>query len=196
MARELTPRERELLRLLGEGKTTSEIAERLDMAESTVIWYVGHLAARIGTRRIDSIAASLAKDRTSRARPSFALPAVALALLLLAGLGAAVVVTGAMDGLHIAPLVQPVSTTVPQPAVGVGHAAVPAERAAPSPSPTASASPTAITNGIVPPTLVPVPTLPTTPTVPPAPTLPPLPTLPPIVTPPPLATPLPVPTPP
>jgi DNA-binding NarL/FixJ family response regulator len=47
----LTPRERDLLRLLGEGLTNREIGERLRLAEKTVRNYTSNLLSKLGLQR-------------------------------------------------------------------------------------------------------------------------------------------------
>jgi DNA-binding NarL/FixJ family response regulator len=47
----LTPRERELLQLLGEGLTNRQIGERLGLAEKTVKNYTGGLLGKLGLQR-------------------------------------------------------------------------------------------------------------------------------------------------
>jgi DNA-binding NarL/FixJ family response regulator len=47
----LAPRERELLRLLGEGLTNRQIGERLWLAEKTVKNYTSELLAKLGLQR-------------------------------------------------------------------------------------------------------------------------------------------------
>lgn len=46
----LTPREREVLALVGAGLTNTEIAERLVLGEGTVKTHVGHVFAKLGLR--------------------------------------------------------------------------------------------------------------------------------------------------
>lgn len=46
----LTPREREVLRLLSDGKTTSAIAAEVGLSNSTVRTHVEHMRAKLGAR--------------------------------------------------------------------------------------------------------------------------------------------------
>ena len=46
----LTPREREVLALLGEGLSNTEVAQRLVLGEGTVKTHVGHVFAKLGLR--------------------------------------------------------------------------------------------------------------------------------------------------
>lgn len=46
----LTPREREVLRLLAEGKTTASVAARLELSESTVRTHVEHMRTKLGVK--------------------------------------------------------------------------------------------------------------------------------------------------
>ncbi|WP_419992747.1 LuxR C-terminal-related transcriptional regulator [Streptomyces boninensis] len=46
----LTPREREVLRLIGTGLSTQEIADRLILSRSTVKSHVGHIFRKLGVR--------------------------------------------------------------------------------------------------------------------------------------------------
>ncbi|SDY45408.1 regulatory protein, luxR family [Modestobacter sp. DSM 44400] len=47
----LTDRERAVLRLIGEGLTNRQIAERMGLAEKTVKNYTSHLLAKLGLER-------------------------------------------------------------------------------------------------------------------------------------------------
>ena len=52
----LTDREREILTVIGQGWTNSEISSRLHLAESTVKTHVGHILAKTGSRdRIQAV---------------------------------------------------------------------------------------------------------------------------------------------
>lgn len=68
----LTRRERELLRLIGEGLTNRQIGERLGLAEKTVKNYNGHLLAKLGLQRRTQAAvlATELRGRLAVARPS------------------------------------------------------------------------------------------------------------------------------
>jgi RNA polymerase sigma factor (sigma-70 family) len=46
----LSPREREVLELLGKGLTNQAIAERLDIAVDTVHTHVSHILRKLGAR--------------------------------------------------------------------------------------------------------------------------------------------------
>ncbi len=58
----LTPREREVLGLLVEGKTDREIAESLYMAPRTVSWHVGHILARLNVESRTAAAALAVRE--------------------------------------------------------------------------------------------------------------------------------------
>lgn len=46
----LTPREREILQLLGDGHSNREIAEQLHVSEKDVEYHVGNLLRKLGSR--------------------------------------------------------------------------------------------------------------------------------------------------
>ncbi|MEV5817420.1 response regulator transcription factor [Streptomyces mutabilis] len=64
----LTDRESEILRVLGQGWTNTEIAERLHLAESTVKTHVGRILAKTGSR--DRVQAVILAYDTKLVRPS------------------------------------------------------------------------------------------------------------------------------
>jgi DNA-binding CsgD family transcriptional regulator len=55
LAHRLSPREIEVTRLLGEGRTTSEIATQLRLNPKTVQTYVSHLKAKLGASNIKQL---------------------------------------------------------------------------------------------------------------------------------------------
>ncbi len=57
----LTPQERTLLELLGEGLTNRQIAERMFLAEKTIKNYVSRLLAKLGVERRTQAAVLAAK---------------------------------------------------------------------------------------------------------------------------------------
>jgi DNA-binding NarL/FixJ family response regulator len=64
----LTDRETEILRVLGQGWTNTEIAERLHLAESTVKTHVGRILAKTGSR--DRVQAVILAYDTKLVKPS------------------------------------------------------------------------------------------------------------------------------
>jgi len=71
--RPLTVREFEVARLIAEGLTNGEIAERLDIAPKTVSAHVEHILAKLGAARRAEVASwvatTLARTRNGHARP-------------------------------------------------------------------------------------------------------------------------------
>ena len=66
---ELTPREREILDLIGEGRSNRQIATELFLAEKTVKNYVSNLLAKLGMQRRSEAAAFVARvDERARHR--------------------------------------------------------------------------------------------------------------------------------
>jgi DNA-binding NarL/FixJ family response regulator len=66
---ELTPREREILDLIGEGRSNRQIASELFLAEKTVKNYVSNLLAKLGMQRRSEAAAFVARvDERARHR--------------------------------------------------------------------------------------------------------------------------------
>jgi DNA-binding NarL/FixJ family response regulator len=64
----LTDREREILTVIGQGWTNTEIADRLHLAESTVKTHVGRILAKTGSR--DRIQAVILAYDTKLVEPS------------------------------------------------------------------------------------------------------------------------------
>jgi DNA-binding CsgD family transcriptional regulator len=59
---DLTPREREVLRLLVEGKSDREIAAALFMGPRTVSWHVGHNLAKLDVESRTAAAATALRN--------------------------------------------------------------------------------------------------------------------------------------
>jgi DNA-binding CsgD family transcriptional regulator len=202
MERRLTAQERDVLRFYGSGLSVEEIADRLQISETTVAWIVGNLVSEWGTRRTDELARALALSRRDRFFAQFALPLGVMLVLTIATF----VALGATGTLH-GPQSSPQTTRNASPTT-FGSSAPNTATTAPSPTPVASGgterppaadnsapiAPTAVPTFAPPtlqlPTLAPIiptlpPTLPTPlPTVAPTLPLPPLPTVPPLPTPP------------
>ena len=66
---ELTPREREILDMIGEGRSNRQIATELFLAEKTVKNYVSNMLAKLGMQRRSEGAAFVARvDERARHR--------------------------------------------------------------------------------------------------------------------------------
>jgi DNA-binding CsgD family transcriptional regulator len=205
MERRLSAQERDVLRFYGSGLSVEEIADRLQISETTVAWIVGNLVSEWGTRRTDELARALAISRRDRFFAQFALPLGVMLVLTIATF----VALGATGTLH-GPPSSPQATQNASPTT-LGSSGPTTATAVPSPTPVASgaqrppaadgdaptrvptfAPPTLPLPTLAPinPTLAPIiPTLPPTlpsplPTVAPTLSLPPLPTVPPLPTPP------------
>jgi len=61
VARFLTPQERRILDLIGDGLTNRELGERMGLAEKTVKNYVSTLLVKLGMRRRTEVAALAAR---------------------------------------------------------------------------------------------------------------------------------------
>jgi DNA-binding CsgD family transcriptional regulator len=98
-ARELSPRQREILALVAAGRTSKEIAGELGISESTVNWHLSNAFERLGaSSRAEAVAVAMREDaqRTDDpitvpdSPPGPALPmssiALAVALTLVLGL--------------------------------------------------------------------------------------------------------------
>jgi len=70
----LTPQERRILELIGEGLTNRQIGERMFLAEKTAKNYVSALFAKLGMERRTQAAAYAARIFRDRAEPAAALP--------------------------------------------------------------------------------------------------------------------------
>lgn len=197
MERRLSAQEREVLRLYGSGLSVEEIAERLQISETTVAWIVGNLVSEWGTRRTDELARALAISRRDRFIAQFAMPLGVMLLLTIATF----VALGATGTLH-GPWPSPQATRSASPTT-LGSSGPSTATAVASPTPVASGGQPPAADGNTPtlvptvapatlqlPTLAPIiptlpPILPTPlPTVAPTLPLPPLPTVPPLPTPP------------
>src|SRR6185503_10986310 len=172
MERRLGTQERDVLRLYGSGLSVAEVADRLQISETTVAWIVGNLVSEWGTRRTDELARALAISRRDRFVAQFAMPLGVMLLLTVATF----VALGATGTLH-GPQVTPTASQSASPTTFDNSGAT----ATRTPSPSATSAPgtperppaadaSTPTPTLAPPTLVPV--LPTV-----APILPPLPTV-------------------
>jgi DNA-binding NarL/FixJ family response regulator len=70
----LTPQERRILELIGEGLTNRQIGERMFLAEKTVKNYVSALFAKLGMERRTQAAAYAARIFADHAEPAVAPP--------------------------------------------------------------------------------------------------------------------------
>jgi len=76
---DLSPRQREILRLVAAGRTSKEIAADLGIAESTVNWHLTNAFARLGaSSRAEAVALALRDDLRRSAPPEPARPTVPL----------------------------------------------------------------------------------------------------------------------
>jgi DNA-binding NarL/FixJ family response regulator len=67
----LTPQEKRILELIGEGLTNRQIGEKLFLAEKTVKNYISALFAKLGMeRRTQAAATASSRDRSSASRSS------------------------------------------------------------------------------------------------------------------------------
>ena len=160
MPTDLSNEERAVLRELGRGRTTDQIARRLGIAESTVIWYVSRAVSRYGPRRTEQLAFMLARGARRRALALI----VAVGLMLL--LGIAIVSATHAFGIGLdfrtpVPTARPSASPslVPTASAGSGGAA-PTARPTTGPPADATAPPllTSTPMPIVP--VVPLPTIP------------------------------------
>jgi DNA-binding CsgD family transcriptional regulator len=125
MASQLSPRQREILDLVAEGRTSKEIAVTLGISESTVNWHIANAFERLGaSSRAEAVALSIrsngaapAAERPAQVRPVPVLMAwprlIAIAIAIaLAGalLGGATVATFHL-GQVPAPTASPANTS-------------------------------------------------------------------------------------
>ena len=131
MASQLSPRQREILDLVAEGRTSKEIATTLGISESTVNWHLANAFQRLGaSSRAEAVALAIRSngvDRlnepTARARrPPAAVPAATRAAWpRLAAVAIAIAIGGALLGgatvatLRLGPI-EPVPTPTASPA--------------------------------------------------------------------------------
>jgi DNA-binding CsgD family transcriptional regulator len=101
-ARELSPRQREILALVAAGRTSKEIAGDLGISESTVNWHLSNAFERLGaSSRAEAVALAMREDSRGTAdgtpiperpaepteRPPLPLPSVLLAVVITLILG-------------------------------------------------------------------------------------------------------------
>jgi DNA-binding CsgD family transcriptional regulator len=207
MTDRLTSLERSVLQLLGTGSDVPEIARRLGVHQSTVLWCVGHLVTMYGPQRVEALAASLARPASAEAlvaeRPwtprrsmvgASVLYALSIGFLITS---IAVAAAWVVDGVHNGPAAtaRPASPTESAPASVPAATLDPLATATytPQSAPPQSSPGTAATAPPLAPLITAVPSAPPLPAVPsvPLPTvaptpalpLPPLPTVPPLPTP-------------
>jgi DNA-binding CsgD family transcriptional regulator len=142
--RQLTPRQREVLRLIGEGYSNAEIAERLGISLAGAKWHVSELLTRLDAASREDLAERWRSGRSLRRRLFAWLPALPPLKLLAAGgatLGvaaaSAVIVVVALGNRDHARLVPAPTADIffPVTRVPTPRTSVPA-----SPTPTARAS--------------------------------------------------------
>lgn len=68
MASQLSPRQREVLDLVAEGRTSKEIAVTLGISESTVNWHLANAFERLGaSSRAEAVALAIRSNGANRA---------------------------------------------------------------------------------------------------------------------------------
>ncbi len=71
MASTLSPRQREILDLVAEGRTSKEIASALGISESTVNWHLANVFERLGaSSRAEAVALAIRSNGADRVAPS------------------------------------------------------------------------------------------------------------------------------
>ena len=141
VATQLSPRQREILGLVAEGRTSKEIAVALGISESTVNWHLANVFERLGaSSRAEAVALAMRPNGTEPApaptvivRPE---PAPRLAWPRLVAIAIAIAIAGALlGGATVATF--KVGPVVPS----VSPSASPANGSAPSPTASPTASP-------------------------------------------------------
>jgi DNA-binding CsgD family transcriptional regulator len=105
MASQLSPRQREILDLVAEGRTSKEIAVTLGISESTVNWHLANAFERLGaSSRAEAVALAIRSngaDRAAAAPPARVPPTLGLARVgwrRLIAIAIAIAVAGALLG--------------------------------------------------------------------------------------------------
>jgi DNA-binding CsgD family transcriptional regulator len=103
MASQLSPRQREILDLVAEGRTSKEIAVALGISESTVNWHLANAFERLGaSSRAEAVALAIRANGADRANPPTRVrPALAPARAAwprLLALAVAIAIAGALLG--------------------------------------------------------------------------------------------------
>ena len=105
MASELSPRQREILDLVAEGRTSKEIAVTLGISESTVNWHLANAFERLGaSSRAEAVALAIRSngaDRAASVSPARAPPTTAVARVgwrRLIAIAIAIAILGALLG--------------------------------------------------------------------------------------------------
>jgi DNA-binding CsgD family transcriptional regulator len=171
MASQLSPRQREILDLVAEGRTSKEIAAALGISESTVNWHLANAFERLGaSSRAEAVALSMRANGSTPAPVSRApvRPAPArIALPRLVAIAIAIAIAGALlGGATVATLYlwqPPLPTATPVSSSGRPPTPTPAsdsESLAPLPAVSAPPLPTV-------PVTLPTPALPSLPVTPP-----------------------------
>ncbi|HVD31601.1 MAG TPA: helix-turn-helix transcriptional regulator [Methylomirabilota bacterium] len=153
MASQLSPRQREILDLVAEGRTSKEIAVTLGISESTVNWHLANAFERLGaSSRAEAVARAIRSNGADRPQSPARIPSAPaparVAWPRLVAVAIAIAIAGALLGgatvatLRLGPV--PVPTASPatgpvappsSPASGSGQNVVRGEIAAESPTP-------------------------------------------------------------
>jgi DNA-binding CsgD family transcriptional regulator len=121
MASHLSPRQREILDLVAEGRTSKEIAVALGISESTVNWHLANAFDRLGaSSRAEAVALAIRSDEGDVANrppptdPRPVAPARAawprlLAIAVAIGIAGALLGGATVAALHLGPIIFPIS---------------------------------------------------------------------------------------